>query len=128
MFSLIFQPFFPENLRGLFSNKKPTSTEHLLCHRLYIIKRVLLKMYIPKYAFVHIIILCMVKGLFTPNCILKDVISVKTMFKSVFLVNTLHVRTRVWAISLPVLYINVLYINAPPPPQNMCTCIPYNMN
>ena len=52
MFSLIFQPFFPENLRGLFSNKKPTSTEHLLCHRLYIIKRVLLKMYIPKYAFV----------------------------------------------------------------------------
>ena len=58
----------------------------------------------------------MVKGLFTPNCILKDVISVKTMFKSVFLVNTLHVRTRVWAISLPVLYITVLYINAPPPP------------
>ena len=54
MFSLIFQPFFPENLRGLFSNKKPTSTEHLLCHRLYIIERVLLKMYIPKYAFVHI--------------------------------------------------------------------------
>ena len=52
--SLIFQPFFPENLRGLFSNKKPTSTEHLLCHRLYIIKKVLLKMYIPKYAFVHI--------------------------------------------------------------------------
>ena len=46
--------FFPENLRGLFSNKKPTSTEHLLCHRSYIIKRVLLKMYIPKYAFVHI--------------------------------------------------------------------------
>ena len=38
------------------------------------------------------------------------------MFKSVFLVNTLHARTRVWAISLPVLYINVLYINAPPPP------------
>ena len=40
------------------------------------------------------------------------------MFKSVFLVNTLHARTRVWAISLPVLYINhvnVLYINAPPP-------------
>ena len=32
------------------------------------------------------------------------------MFKSVFLVNTLHARTRVWAISLPVLYINVLYI------------------
>ena len=39
------------------------------------------------------------------------------MFKSVFLVNTLHARTRVWAISLPVLYINVLYINAPPPPH-----------
>ena len=39
------------------------------------------------------------------------------MFKSVFLVNTLHARTRVWAMSLPVLYINVLYINAPPPPH-----------
>ena len=41
------------------------------------------------------------------------------MFKSLFLVNTLHARTRVWAISLPVLYINVLYINAqaPPPPD-----------
>ena len=49
-----FSAVFPEILRGLFSNKKPTSTEHLLCHRLYIIKRVLLKMYIPKYAFVHI--------------------------------------------------------------------------
>ena len=49
-----FSAVFPENLRGLFSNKKPTSTEHLLCHRLYIIKRVLLKKYIPKYAFVHI--------------------------------------------------------------------------
>ena len=60
----------------------------------------------------------MVKGLFTPHCILKDVISVKTMFKSVFLVNALHARTRVWAISLPVLYINVLYISAPPPPSN----------
>ena len=126
MFSLMFQPFFPENLRGLFSNKKPTSTEHLLCHRLYIIKNVLVysKVCFCPYIF------CMVKGLFTPHCILKDVISVKTMFKSVFLVNTLHARTRVWAISLPVLYINVLYISASPPPptQNMCTCIPYSMN
>ena len=55
----------------------------------------------------------MVKGLFTPHGILKDVISVKTMFKSVFLVNALHARTRVWTISLPVLYINVLYISVP---------------
>ena len=109
MFSLISQPFFPENLRGLFYNKKPTSTKHLLCHRLYIIKRVLLKMYIPKYAFVHIFFVW--SRAFLPQI----VYSVKTMFKSVFLVNTLHARTRVWAISLPVLYINVLYINAPPP-------------
>ena len=112
MFSSIFQPFFPENLRGLFSNKKPTSTEHLLCHRF--VKNVYSKVCFCPY------ILCMVNGLFTSNCILKDVISVKTMFKSLFLVNTLHARTRVWAISLPVLYINVLYINAPaaPPPPH----------
>ena len=34
--------------------------------------------------------------------------------------------TRVWAISLPFLYINAP--TPPPPTQNMCTCIPYNMN
>ena len=125
MVSLISQPFFPENLRGLFSNKKPTSTEHLLFHLLYIIKSFVKNVY-SKVCFCTYI-LCMVKGLFTPNCILKDVILVKTMFKSVFLFNTLHARTRVWAISLL-----FWHINARPPPlpptQNMCTYIPYKMD
>ena len=45
-----FSAVFLEILQGLFSTKKPTSTEHLLCHHLYIIK----KSFDKKYAFVHI--------------------------------------------------------------------------
>ena len=102
-----FSAVFLEILQGLFSTKKPTSTKHLLCHHLYIIERVLLKsMLLPIYSF---------KGLLTPNSILKDVILVKTMFKSVFLFNTVHARTRVWAIRP-----TVFAYWPPPPPPKIC--------
>ena len=47
-----FSAVFLEILQGLFSTKKPTSTEHLMCHHFYIIKRVLLKsMLLSIYSF-----------------------------------------------------------------------------
>ena len=51
---------------------------YLTVQSFYIIKRVLVKLYIPKYAFVQNCLFLVYSRFFTPNCRLKGVILVKS--------------------------------------------------
>ena len=77
MFSFISQPLFFKFKKDHFL-PKAHMPEYLTVPSFYIIKRVLVKLYIPKYAFIQNCLFLVYSRFFTPNCRLKGVILVKS--------------------------------------------------